>query len=59
MTWGEIAKAVAALAVDLARDWARGRKPCPSCGWTYQDVKRVNDITHRAGHEHAERRPQR
>lgn len=53
MTWAEIAKAAAAVVVDLARDWVRGRQDCPSCGWKYRDVKRANDAAHAAGHEDA------
>lgn len=53
MSWAEIAKAAAALLVDLGRDWLKERdaKRAQAQAWTYQDVKRVNDFSHRAGHE--------
>ncbi len=52
MSWGEIAKAAASLALDLVRDALRAKdKPCEQCGWTYRDAKRANDAAHRAGHE--------
>lgn len=51
MTWGSIAKAAAALVVDLAREWVDERSKRRAAGWTYRDVKIANDASHNAGHE--------
>jgi hypothetical protein len=53
MSWSDIAKFAASLALDLAREALTKRRTCEQCGWTFRDAKRANDAAHKAGHERA------